>query len=78
MQRRYYPAARDAQVVHSHIVRMPSSTFAQRPGTAGVRPPQRTQVRGLAIAGDWTRTDWTTTMEGACQSAAQAVDAVLG
>lgn len=77
MLRRYYPEARDAQVVHSHIVRMPNSTFAQRPGTAGVRPPQRTSVRGLAIAGDWTRTDWTTTMEGACQSAARAVEAVL-
>lgn len=74
---RYYPAARDANVVHSHIVRMPYSTFAQRPGTAGVRPPQRTSVKGLAVAGDWTRTDWTTTMEGACQSAARAVDAIL-
>jgi len=73
MLRRYYPLARDAQVVHSHIVRMPYSTFAQRPGTAGVRPPQRTSVQGLAIAGDWTQTDWTTTMEGACQSAARAV-----
>lgn len=77
MLRRYYPKARDAQVVHSHIVRMPNSTFAQRPGTAGVRPPQKTSVQGLAIAGDWTRTDWTTTMEGACQSAARAVEAVL-
>lgn len=75
--RRYYPAARDASVVHSHVVRMPRSTFAQRPGTAGVRPTQKTSVRGLAIAGDWTRTDWTTTMEGACQSAARAVEAVL-
>lgn len=77
MLRRYYPLARDAQVVHTHIVRMPYSTFAQRPGTAGVRPPQKTSMRGLAIAGDWTRTDWTTTMEGACQSAARAVEAVL-
>ncbi|NPU90436.1 MAG: FAD-dependent oxidoreductase [Gammaproteobacteria bacterium] len=77
MLRRYYPLARDAQVVHSHIVRMPYSTFAQRPGTAGVRPSQKTSVRGLAIAGDWTRTDWTTTMEGACQSASRAVEAVL-
>lgn len=77
MLRRYYPAARDANVVHSHIVRMPYSTFAQRPGTAGVRPPQKTSVKGLAVAGDWTRTDWTTTMEGACQSAARAVDAIL-
>lgn len=39
--------------------------------------PLRTSVRGFAIAGDWTRTDWTTTMEGACQSAARAVEAVL-
>lgn len=74
---RYYPAARNAKVLHSHIVRMPNSTFAQRPGTAGVRPLQRTAVQGLAIAGDWTQTDWTTTMEGACQSAARAVEALL-
>ncbi|MEE4023647.1 hydroxysqualene dehydroxylase HpnE [Gordonia sp. PKS22-38] len=77
MLRRYFPAARDAEVVHSHVVRMPKSTFAQRPGTAGIRPDQRTSVRGLALAGDWTRTDWTTTMEGACQSAARAVEIVL-
>lgn len=76
--RQYYPAAREAKVIHSHIVRMPHSTFAQRPGTAGVRPEQRTSVKGLALAGDWTRTDWTTTMEGACQSAARAVAAVTG
>lgn len=74
---RYYRAARDAKVLHSHVVRMPNSTFAQRPGTAGVRPPQRTQVQGLALAGDWTRTNWTTTMEGACQSAARAVEVLL-
>ncbi len=76
--RRYYPQARDAQVLHSHIVRMPQSTYRQAPGTFGVRPEQKTSVQGLAIAGDWTRTDWTTTMEGACQSAARAVEAVLG
>ncbi|WP_353507225.1 FAD-dependent oxidoreductase [Gordonia sp. ABSL1-1] len=59
MLRRYFPGAAAAQVVHSHVVRMPKSTFAQRPGTAGIRPDQRTAVRGLALAGDWTRTDWT-------------------
>ncbi|MGB1466372.1 MAG: hydroxysqualene dehydroxylase [Alcanivorax nanhaiticus] len=77
MLRRYYPKAIDAKVIHSHIVRMPNSTFAQRPGTAGVRPSQKTSVTGLAIAGDWTDTEWTTTMEGACQSAARAVEALL-
>ncbi len=77
MLRRYYPDAREANVIHSHVVRMPRSTFAQRPGTAGIRPDQRTDVRGLVLAGDWTRTDWTTTMEGAAQSAARAVDVLL-
>lgn len=77
MLRRYYPDASDARVLHSHVVKMPKSTFAQRPGTSGVRPPQRTSVQGLALAGDWTRTDWTTTMEGACQSAARAVEVLL-
>lgn len=77
MLRRYYPDAAGAEVIHSHVVRMPKSTFAQRPGTSGIRPDQRTAVAGLALAGDWTRTDWTTTMEGACQSAARAVDVIL-
>ncbi len=77
MLRRYYPEAAHAEVIHSHVVRMPRSTFAQRPGTAGIRPDQRTAVRGLALAGDWTRTEWTTTMEGACQSAARAVEVIL-
>ena len=77
MLRRYFPDAADARVVHAHVVRMPKSTFAQRPGSAGIRPDQRTAVHGLALAGDWTRTDWTTTMEGAAQSAARAVDVVL-
>ncbi|MAU82430.1 MULTISPECIES: hydroxysqualene dehydroxylase [Gordonia] len=77
MLRKYFPDAADAEVIHSHVVRMPKSTFAQRPGTAGIRPDQRTAVTGLALAGDWTRTDWTTTMEGACQSAARAVEVVL-
>jgi squalene-associated FAD-dependent desaturase len=70
---RYYPAARGARVVHSHVVRMPYATIAQRPGSAGVRPAQRTAVPGLALAGDWTDTGWTVTMEGACKSAALAV-----
>lgn len=77
MLRRYYPDAAGAEVIHSHVVRMPKSTFAQRPGSSGIRPDQRTAVAGLALAGDWTRTDWTTTMEGACQSAARAVDVIL-
>lgn len=46
-------------------------------GTAGLRPDQRTSVPNLMLAGDWTRTDWSATMESAVQSAARAVDELL-
>lgn len=78
MLRRYYPQARDAQVVHSHVVRMAKSTITQHPGSDGARPGVETSVRGLALAGDWLQTGWTITMEGACQSAARAVEYLLG
>jgi squalene-associated FAD-dependent desaturase len=75
--REYFPGARDAQVVHSHVVRMPRSTISVGVGTAKHRLPQRTSVRGLALAGDWTETGWPGTMEGAAVSAQRAVTVVL-
>ncbi|MBL1074156.1 FAD-dependent oxidoreductase [Nocardia sp. 2] len=75
--RRYYPAAREAKVVHAQVVPMPRATFSQVVGTDGLRPAQRTSVPSLVLAGDWTRTDWSATMESAAQSAARAVDLLL-
>lgn len=72
--RAVYPGARDAGIVHAHVVPWRRATFSSRPGTGTIRPAQRTGVRGLALAGDWTQTDWPTTMEGAAQSAARAVE----
>ncbi|MGV0815251.1 hydroxysqualene dehydroxylase HpnE [Mycolicibacterium boenickei] len=76
--RRYYPAAREAQVVQAQVVKMPKATFSQVVGTDALRPPQRTSVPSLVLAGDWTATDWSATMESAVQSAAKAVDLLLG
>jgi squalene-associated FAD-dependent desaturase len=75
--RRYYPAAGDAQVVEAQVVKMPKATFSQVVGMDSLRPPQRTSVPSLVIAGDWTATDWSATMESAAQSAAAAVDLLL-
>jgi squalene-associated FAD-dependent desaturase len=75
--RRYYPAAAEAKVVTAQVVKMPKATFSQVVGTAGLRPDQRTSVPSLVIAGDWTRTDWSATMESAAQSAARAVALLL-
>ena len=71
-----YPAARDAEVVDVTVVPWPKATFSSRVGMSTIRPGNRTELPNLALAGDWTHNDWPTTMEGAAQSAARAVDIV--
>lgn len=75
--RRYYPEAAEAKVLAGHVVKMPKATFSQVLGTDNLRPGQRTSVPNLVLAGDWTRTDWSATMESAAQSAERAVAALL-
>ena len=75
--RRYYPAAADAQVLEAQVVKMPRATFSQVVGLESLRPPQRTSVPSLVLAGDWTATDWSATMESAAQSASRAVALLL-
>lgn len=75
--RRYYPAAADAKVLEAQVVKMPKATFSQVVGMDSLRPSQRTSVPSLVLAGDWTATDWSATMESTAQSAARAVDLLL-
>ncbi|MEU0498100.1 hydroxysqualene dehydroxylase HpnE [Mycobacterium sp. NPDC006124] len=75
--RRYYPAAGDATVLEAQVVKMPRATFSQVVGLDSLRPSQRTSVPSLVLAGDWTDTDWSATMESAAQSASRAVDLLL-
>ena len=42
-----------------------------------LRPPQRTRIDGLFLAGDWTDTGWPATMEGAVRSGYLASQGVL-
>ncbi len=71
-----YPAAREANVVDITVVPWPKATFSSRVGMSTIRPANATALPNLALAGDWTHNDWPTTMEGAAQSAARAVDLV--
>lgn len=71
-----YPAARSANVVDITVVPWPRATFSSRVGMSTIRPGNATELPNLALAGDWTHNDWPTTMEGAAQSAARAVDLV--
>jgi squalene-associated FAD-dependent desaturase len=74
---RMLPAARDAQLLDSAVTREPAATFRGAPGSARLRPPARTDVPGLALAGAWTDTGWPATMEGAVRSGSAAAAQVL-
>jgi len=63
-----FPAARAATLVDARIVTDPTAVLSVRPGVEGVRPPARTAVPNLLLAGDWTATGWPSTMEGAVRS----------
>jgi squalene-associated FAD-dependent desaturase len=68
------PGARTARLEDSFVTREPQATFHQGPGTAELRPPARTLLPNLALAGAWTATGWPDTMEGAVRSGLQAAD----
>ena len=66
--RELLPGAREAKVQSVHVSREHAATFAARPGTGALRPPARTEVEGLVLAGAWTDTGWPATLEGAVLS----------
>jgi squalene-associated FAD-dependent desaturase len=72
-----WPAAREAKLLRWWVVTEHTATFAVRPGVDAWRPPQRTPVPGLFLAGDWTRTGWPPTMESAVRSGYLAAEGVL-
>jgi squalene-associated FAD-dependent desaturase len=75
--RSLWPAARDAKLLRSKIVTDPLAVFSVAPGIEALRPPQATRVPGLFLAGDWTRTGWPATMEGAVRSGYLAAEGAL-
>jgi squalene-associated FAD-dependent desaturase len=70
-----FPAARNAEVIRVLTVKQPNATFRVTPGSGKYRPEQKTGVPSLFIAGDWTDTDWPSTMESAVRSGNLAADA---
>jgi uncharacterized protein with NAD-binding domain and iron-sulfur cluster len=72
-----FPAARGADLTRALVVKQRDATFSASPGTAALRPSQRTPVRNLFLAGDWTDTGWPATMESAVRSGRAAAEAAL-
>jgi len=72
-----WPAAGQARLLQWRIVSEQAAVFSVWPGIDQYRPPQRTPIANLALAGDWTRTGWPATMEGAVRSGYLAAEGIL-
>jgi zeta-carotene desaturase len=70
------PAAREAQLVKSTVIKETAATFSPVPGCSIFRAPTVSPIRGLFLAGDWTATGWPATMEGAVRSGYLAAEAI--
>jgi len=76
----FFPSLREAKIVKSGVLKEARATFSVVPGLDAHRP-LADAGGGLYLAGDWTRTGWPSTMEGAARSgrlAAEAVAAACG
>jgi squalene-associated FAD-dependent desaturase len=74
--RRAIPAAREAKLLKSTVIKETAATFSPEPGCDRWRPGAASPVRGLFLAGDWTATGWPATMEGAVRSGYLAAEAL--
>lgn len=77
----FLPAVASATLQNHHIVKEPKATYRARPGLEALRPVSATSHPNFFLAGDWTKTGWPSTMEGAVRGgylAAEAVAARLG
>jgi squalene-associated FAD-dependent desaturase len=75
--KRVLPAARAANLVKATVIKETAATFSPEPGVDRLRPNQQTRIEKMFLAGDWTRTGWPATMEGAVRSGYLAAEAVL-
>jgi squalene-associated FAD-dependent desaturase len=72
-----FPASAGAILRRWQLVTDAQAVFSMRPAIDALRPPQRTSIAGLLLAGDWTQTGWPATMEGAVRSGYLAAEELL-
>jgi zeta-carotene desaturase len=72
----FFPAVSSAKLEKAHVIKEVRATFSARPGLEQLRPLSATALQNFFLAGDWTRSGWPATMEGAVRSGYLAAEAV--
>jgi len=75
--REFFPAAREANLLKSTVIKEVNATYSPRPGIDAHRPTPITPWSRVFLAGDWTATGWPATMEGAVRSGYLAAEALV-
>jgi zeta-carotene desaturase len=73
----FFPEVKRANLVKSGVLKEARATFSVVPGLDRFRPGAQTDWPGFFLAGDWTATEWPSTMEGAVRSGRLAAGAVV-
>lgn len=71
------PAARAAALRHGRVIKEKRATFSIAPGVDRLRAEASGTIGNLYLAGDWCRSGWPATMEGAVRSGYLAAAAML-
>ncbi len=77
----FFPAAREAKLLKSTVIKEVHATYSPRPGVDQHRPKPETAWPRVFLAGDFVVTGWPATMEGAVRSgylAAESLARVAG
>ena len=73
-----WPKGAEVKRIEHLIVKTPKATFAPTPDSAKLRPGADAVSDSVILAGDWTMTEWPSTMEGAVRSGLKAAAVSLG
>jgi zeta-carotene desaturase len=77
----FFPVVKEARLEKAQVIKEVRATFSAKPGLEERRPISVTSLRNFFLAGDWTRSGWPATMEGAVRSGylgAEAITASAG
>ncbi len=72
----FFPAVCEAKLLKSAVIKEVFATYSALPLSDAYRPPAQTAWPRIFLAGDWTRTGWPATMEGAVRSGYIAAEAL--
>ncbi len=73
---RVVPQVGSTKLLSAYVLRFPQATFLPAPEVEGLRPQVVTPIPGLFLAGDFVRTGWPSTLEGAIRSGLMAAEAL--